>query len=420
MNIKKITAMTVCGVCLSSLCACSYRQVVWDQSTSEIRFSWWGNDERNECTLEGIAVFENNNEDISISPEYSEFAGFKSKMDAEIYSDGEADLMQLNYDWLYEYSPDGEGFYDLNELSDHIDLSNFSEQDMEFGTINGKLNALPTGVTAVTFIYNKTLYDTYGLELPKTWDDLFEAAKIMRMDETYPLQLSEKNFWLVCLAYLEQTTGKKAFDDSGSFILENEDMEIMLEFYLRLVNEKVSKRGTEFDRSDFGNIKIGGLAVWESDSGYYYDVAEESGFNVVVGDYITTDNYKSFGWYAKPSGLYAIKKGTSEPEAAADLMDFMLNSSDMAVLQGSTRGMPVSRSAMETLEAHEMLSGLEYEAMLKRKATPQLEVMSPYVEDSEIISIFTDACDSIYYEKSHIEDAAKKACDGIRAYLKKK
>lgn len=398
-------------LCVSLLCGCGVHQVERVQERAVIYYSWWGKDDHSERVIQGIDAFENSFADISVKPEYGEFEGFKSRMDSEFYSDTQADVMQLNYDWLYEYSPDGEQFYDLNELSEYIDLSNFSEFSLELGTVNDKLNALPYSINAVTFVYNQNFYDSYGLDLPQTWEDLFAAAKVMRSDEVYPLALSEKNFWMCCCAYMEQTTGHSVFDKENNFTLAQSDLEIMIDFYQRLVNEKVSKLGAEFDRNDFQDCITGGVATWNSDAGYFSDAAEKYGFNIVVGDYPAQENYKSYGWYVKPTSLLAVKKSTKEPEAAAKLLDFILNSSDMAALVGTTKGVPVSRSATETLAARDMLTGIGYISTQKINDTPELEIMSPYLENSQLISIFTDACESVYYGKMKTSTAAKRSLE---------
>lgn len=399
-----ISACLCCSLCLTS---CSSVRIIHEEPSCEITYSWWGKDDRNESTLEGLKIFGEQHEDISVRTEYGEYEGFKSRMNCEIYSDTEADVMQLNYDWLYEYSPDGTGFYDLSELSDHIDLSNFAKEDLQYGIIGGRLNALPISLNALTFAYNKTLYDSYGLKLPSTWEELFSAAKVMSKDGVYPLELTKKSIWMCCCAYLEQTTGKSAL--KNGFDLTDEDLKVMIDFCCRLLNEKVTPPGSDYDRSDISVLKAAGTVSWISDIGYFSDEAETGGFELEIGDYITADDYISYGWYIKPSSLYAIKKDCGDPEAAAELMDFLLNSPDMAAVQGRTRGIPVSRSAAETLEARDMLGGTEFEAAQKMNSDPQLKKMSPYIENADIIEVFNDACESVYYGKATSEQAASDA-----------
>lgn len=93
-------------------CALSERRMEHNVKT-EVSFSWWGKDARNEYTLDGLKAYQNSNKDVVVRPEYADFDGFKTRMDVEFFSDTTADIMQLNYSWLYEYSPDGEDFMTL-------------------------------------------------------------------------------------------------------------------------------------------------------------------------------------------------------------------------------------------------------------------------------------------------------------------
>ena len=44
---------------------------------------------------------------------------------------------------VFAYSPNGDTFYDLNKVSNIIDLSNYDDSDKAFYTVNGALQALP-------------------------------------------------------------------------------------------------------------------------------------------------------------------------------------------------------------------------------------------------------------------------------------
>ena len=91
--------------------------------TDEISFSWWGNDERHNYTLEGVDLFERENPGISVDCKYSVWSGYENRNRIYMLSGDEPDVMQINYNWIRQYSPDGNGYYDLYQLSDYIDLS---------------------------------------------------------------------------------------------------------------------------------------------------------------------------------------------------------------------------------------------------------------------------------------------------------
>lgn len=404
-----------CAVCAAAvLTGCTFGEARLEHpERAVISFSWWGKDARNEYTLEGLKEFQRGNENIVVTPEYSEFDGFKARMDVEYYSDTSADVMQLNYNWLWEYSQDGEGFYDLNELKDYIDLDAFDDDALAYGEINGKLNALPTGFNCVTFYYNRTMYENYGLDLPVNWQDLINAAEVMRSDEVYPIALTQKSAWLSAAAYCEQSTGKGMFSEDGKFQYDEEDIRMMLGFYQELLKDKVTKPSWDFDRNDFEDCVVGGVAAWISDAEYYCEPLKSAGFKVVVGNYPMAKRSKSSGWYKKPTSLYAIKKTTKHPEEAAQLLNYLVNSEEMALLQGTGKGVPASKAAVETLEGHDMLGTIQYQATEKMNAAQTFRPMAPDLEDQQAVDIFTAASESLYYDRTSIDVAAKSTYDKL-------
>ncbi|MBR1382991.1 MAG: carbohydrate ABC transporter substrate-binding protein [Ruminococcus sp.] len=374
------------------------------KEAKSVSFSWWGKDQRNEYTIEAIRDFEKKT-GLAVEVHFSEYEGFKNVMDMDFYSDTEADVMQLNYDWLYEYSPNGDGFYDLRELADTVDISVFPEEDLESGTINGKLNALPTSFNAITFYYNEDIYKKYGLSVPSTWEDLFAAAEVMRPDGIYPTELSSKSGWLSAVAYFEQTTGRELYKNGTELDMSEEDYKLMLGFYTELLDKEVTPTADDFDRNDLERDLSAGFAVWISDAEYYCDPSLNLGLHIIIGDYPCVSGAELFGWYKKPTSLYAIKKSTEDPESAARLLDFLVNSEEMNTLQKLGKGIPSSKSALEILEANDMLTGIQFDANQKMKDTDQLGMMSPYVEDTNAVNLFADIAARIHNGTMTLDEA---------------
>ncbi|MBQ8965076.1 ABC transporter substrate-binding protein [Ruminococcus sp.] len=406
---RRTAAVMTAAAVTAGLCSCHERFIKDTDERVEISFSWWGTDDRNERTLEGLRKF-SAEKGITVRPEYSEFSGFKSKMDTQIYSGTEADVMQLNYDWFYQYGRKGEEFYDLSTLKG-LDLSTYPESSLVCGRIDGTLQAIPYGFNSLTFIYNKTLLDSYGIAPPATWDELFEAETALRRDGVSILGLTDKCFWLVSCAYLEQTTGHRAFDEDGNLQLKTDDMVVMLDFSRKLIKEKVTGLGREYDRRDFSMLRMAGTVSWASDSGYFDETARDLKMELAVGPYITTEDYVGYGWYEKPTGLYAVRKDTKNPDESGELLDYLVNSPDMASSLGMSKGVPVSRAAEEALEARGMLDGVEYEANRKMKSEGRLKTMSPAMENSELIDIYIDALNSVYYNSYTVTTAANTALE---------
>ena len=56
---------------------------------------------------------------------------------------------------------------------------------------------------------------------------------------------------------------------------------------------------------------------------------KENGYDVKVGEYICEPGAKSLGWFVKPATMYAISNNTEHPEAAAKLLNYLLNGEEM-------------------------------------------------------------------------------------------
>lgn len=412
----RITAALLAVSLLCAGCGVDRAVVIPNQEYVEISLSWWGNDARTEYTLAAVQEFEKLHPDIKVNCSYSEWSGYEARSQVQMFSDTEADVMQVNFGWLSQYSPDGTGYYDIESVSDYIDLSNFSPDMLEYGRRKGVLNAIPIAMNAETVYINKTVYESYGLDIPETWDDLFNAARVMQKDGVYPIAGVSKAIWLYTITYAEQVTGKDFLRADGSLNFDADELQVMLEFYDRMVTEKVCPSVEYYSQTNIESGVYAADIAWVSDAANHMGPAQNNGFEIVVGAYTTMNGREpGDGWYAKPATMYAISKNTEHPEEAAILLDFLLNSPEMAILQGVEKGVPLSAAAQETLVENEMLEGLQYDAsLLMEEAGDTLGQMNPFVENSDLIDTFIDYCNMVVYDKAAPEDAARELYEVIR------
>ncbi len=396
---------------------CSQQTVITShQEQIEISLSWWGNDQRNEYTIAAVKQFEKHHPNIKVNCNYSEWSGYQARSDVQMVSNTESDVMQINYAWIEQYSPDGEGFYDIQELSEYVDLTNFTEDELNYGMQNGSLNAVPIALNTQSVYINKTLYDSYGLGIPETWDDFFHAADVMN-GEVYPVAMTSKSSWFFITAYAEQTCGKAFMTMDGKLNFTAADIQVMLEFYRSLIEKKVMPQVEYFERLAPEDGIYAGIVAWLSDGSSYCDRAIRNGYEYIVADYPVTETAAiGDGWYAKPATMYAISKNTDHPREAAMLLDYLLNSTDMAELQRIEKGIPLSDAAQNYLAENNHLEGMQYNAFLKmNEYAEDLKVISPYFENEDLIAAFRDAANAVLYDKA---DAAEKAQELHTVFVK--
>ena len=188
----------------------------------------------------------------------------------------------------------------------------------------------------------------------------------------------------------------------------------MIEFYNRLVTEKVIPKVEDFQRFNIDNRVYAGTVAWVSDAINYFGTLVEEGDEIIAADYTAFDSSDAGkGWYEKPATLYAISKNTNHPKEAAMLLDFLLNSAEMARLQGLEKGIPVSKAAKRHLEEDGQLTGLQYEASQVMENNSLISPMNSVIENTNLYETFITHSDMVLFDKGTLDDVA---IDLVSAY----
>ncbi|MGD8847017.1 MAG: ABC transporter substrate-binding protein, partial [Desulfobacteraceae bacterium] len=206
-----------------------------------IRMSWWGGDSRHKATVAALKKFQEKYPHIKVKAEYTGWSGHLEKLTTQIAGGTEADLMQVNWNWLSIFSKRGTGFADLNNFKDIIDLSQWDETLLTAGTMGDKLNGLPVSATGRVFFLNKSTYQKAGIEVPKTWDELIASAASFRENlgqGYYPFDATDLNGWLMTVLVATQQTGKSFIDpDTSKVAWTKAELVKALTFYQNLVDK---------------------------------------------------------------------------------------------------------------------------------------------------------------------------------------
>lgn len=402
---KKILSIFICLFVTLNLSACGSSDNSTPQDQVTIRFSWWGGESRHDKTVEAIQAFQNAYPNIKVKIEFSEWTGFKKKMNMRIAGNDEPDLMQINYDWLESYSKDGTGFYDLNKVSDSLDLSNFSSDILNYGTKNGVLNAIPISMNGKVIFYNKTLADKYGLDKFTTWDSLL-SSKNNITDGNYVFELDLLNAWFLGMTYIYDKTGKDFINDDMSLGYDQNDIKDLLSFYKTLIDNKIIPQPNSIKSYDLsGNNAVGNIS-WASEASKMDSGVKKNNSEITVGP-MPSNNGETPICYVKPSMLFAISKNTEHPKEAALLMNFLLNNPEGVSALGLDRGVPCSKSATDTLKENNQLSGTQYNAMSEVNKCKNI-LINPYCENTLIKEICNEALNEVNFGESSIDDIATK------------
>lgn len=387
-------------------------------NAAELRMSWWGGDSRHQATQAGLEVC-GAKYGHSIKPEFTGWGGHLEKVTTQLAGRTEADIMQINWPWLPFFSKDGTGFADINALSDIVDLSNLSADQIAAGTMNGKLNGLPVSTTGRVFWFNKSTFDKAGLALPTTWEELIAAGPVIAEkvgENVYPFEGIKLDAALLVQNYLTQITGKSFIDDATLTVAWSEDeLAEGIAFYQTLVDNHVMQDWKSY--AGAGNVKlhenplwadgtIGGSYQWDSSYFKFADALNE-GQELVPAGLLTTEKGSNTGVYRKASMVFAISANSDNKEAAAQIVNCMLNEKEGIAALGTARGLPASQAALAQLTSNGEIDAVQKLAndQVIAAAAP---VISPFVEHPEVQSAFEDALELFAYGEI---DAAEAASD---------
>lgn len=330
---------------------------------ADIKFSWWGGDSRHEATENAVKAFMEKYPEISVTTEYGAWSGWEEKQALNIVGGNGADVMQINWNWIDGYSGNGTNFYDLNQFGDIIDLTQFPQEVLDVCSIDGKLMAIPVSTTGCLFFWNKNTFDMIGCEIPTDLDSLLEAgAKFKEYGEDYyPFVIDTGyNRMYLMVNYLESVYGKPWVED-GVLQYTEEEIKEGLDFMTQLEEAHVMPtmavtNGDMADSTDKNpkwiDGKYAGTYVWDTSSIKMADAIEESvnvpNQELVLGDFVKLGDYD--GGFTKVSMAFAIPSSSENPEAAARLINFLLNEPEGVEICSLERGTPLSSAGRSLIE----------------------------------------------------------------------
>lgn len=397
-------------------------------SAANLRMSWWGSDDRHLATQEALKVC-GAKFGHTISPEFTGFQGHQEKIATQLAGRTEADIMQINWPWLPIFSKSGTGFADLNEYKDIIDLSQWSDADIQNGTVKGKLNGIPVSTTARIFMFNKTVYEKAGVALPKTWDDMFAAAPVMKAklgNDYYPFEAAPSegnglNARIVVLLRATQKTGKSFIDpEAGKVAWSEAELVEALQFYQSLVDKGVieswknsSAGGNRplFENPKWAKGQYASSYQWDSTYGKIAAPLEK-GLELVTARSPTSTGGVTEGIYRKPSMLIGISKNSKDPRAAAQIVNCLLNDPEAVTILGATRGIPSSKIAIRTLTDAGKIKPVQADAykVVMESEGPKV---SPLNEHPRVTEVFDSNLEAFAYGQQSAEDTAAEIIAGV-------
>ncbi|GAA1174949.1 ABC transporter substrate-binding protein [Nesterenkonia xinjiangensis] len=318
-----------------------------------LRFAWWGSTERNQLTQEALEAFEAET-GLSVSGESSDTAGHFDRLATAVAGGDAPDVFTLGGAYPGEYADRG-ALLDLDTVSDRLDLGTLDESALENGQIDGTQYALSTGSNALAVIVNPALLEEAGAERPDpqtwTWEDFEEIAEqVAENTDAY----GADGFDHDTVEVFARQHGEPLYTEEGQVGVTQDALEDMLTRMQDMVDTGAAppasviteQEGAAPEETLLATGQVAMTIDWSNFlSTFSQSVGEELELWPLPGEAETP------GVWQQSSQFYAISADTEDSEAAAELIDFLVNSPAAVEIMGLERGVP------DNPEMREILSG---------------------------------------------------------------
>jgi multiple sugar transport system substrate-binding protein len=219
--------------------------------------------------------------------------------------------------------------------ADNFDLSDFPPLGLETLTHGGHLYGIPWRTAMNQLFYRKDILDKYGIAVPETYDELYDAAVEVQqklredgVEDVYGitargLRGEGLNMWIVGSSVLP-AFGAKWFDDSGKPQVNSPEFVEAIAYYAKLLQDAGPPDAPAMSWDDCSKFYEAGKAVFYIDSGIQLSLMKDRGSDVAVNSEaalipIGPAGTRHTGMYVP---AYVMAKTAKNKEAAWEFMKF--------------------------------------------------------------------------------------------------
>ncbi|WP_109209119.1 MULTISPECIES: extracellular solute-binding protein [Microbacterium] len=332
--------------------------------------AFWGNDVRAELYNEAIAAFNEEYPNITVNSTFLAFPEFWEKRQTEAAGGNLPDVMQFDYSYLRQYSQN-ELLLDLDPfLGNIIETDPLPENILSIGVVNDVTYGIATSTNAWGLFTNPKLLEQAGVEefAGGSWEDYTEwmgevtdgaggafwgGGDFTGRIQNFELQLRSEG------ENLFNEDGTPGFDEERltEFWESGQDIRDGIGIPQQRV-EEVAPKGA------FDSALTASELTWDNfGAGYLAGLGADYTELGLIAPPVTEEGAKDL--YLKPSMLHTISANTEHPEAAATLVNFLVNSPQSGEIFGTNRGLPASETALDAAELDPLSQQVkDYEASI--------------------------------------------------------
>jgi multiple sugar transport system substrate-binding protein len=352
----------------------------------ELRFAWWGSQDRHNRTIKAIELFQQRYPYITITYEFAGFQEHFTKMATQATGGNLPDLMQQDYAFLTQWVGNNQ-LMPLDEyVNDHaINLTEVPKRSIDGGRINGKLYAVNLGNNSQTMVLDVDAFQKANVPLPPTnwtWDD-FEQIAMTIHSKLGILGAGAALGSLQLWKSLELGFGEWGYSSDGKSLGFTDDQRYI--DYLKMLLRLQDAGALLSQQEDIANHRAGNVEARPIVAGRA--AMEQVWSNQLVAVWNAAGSARNFKLamlprakgaiqaenYLKPSQFISITAKAKHPKEAAMFIDFITNDVEANKILLGERGVPISpkiQEAIRPLLTPPQVETQTYISLVEKEASP--------------------------------------------------
>ena len=319
-----------------------------------LNLAFWGNDVRAGLYEEAIAAFNEEYPNITVNSSFTDFPAYWEKRQTEAAGGGLPDVMQFDYSYLRQYSENGLLLDLAPYLGNIIDTEPLADNILQIGVVDGETTGIPTSTNAWGLFTNPKLLEQVGVDEFEggDWEDY--TAWIKEVSDAGAGSLwggTDFTGRIQNFEIQQRAKGEDLFTEDGEPNFTEKDLAAFWEQGedARAVTIPQQRLEEIYPVSGFDAGLTTSELTWDNfGAGYLANLGAEYTELGLVAPPVTEEGAKDL--YLKPSMLHSISSTTEHPEAAATLVNYLVNSPEAGAIFGTNRGLPASETMLEGAE----------------------------------------------------------------------
>ena len=334
-----------------------------DDKEIEMDFAWWGNQVRTDNTTAALEHYHELNPNVTVNGMAYQWSDYWTVLATNAAGGELPDLIQQDYAYISQFV-ESDDLLDLTPYveSGALDVSKIADNILETGKSGDGLYALCAGVNAPAMIYNKTLTDSLGIEIPDnmTMEQFREIGKEIyektgvRTQYGYGASENPLTYWI-------RSKGYTSFwgDDSLAY----DDASVMEDYYQYLIDGVAE--GWLMDTTTYADVDTTSVEqnplvyhtsentqAWNNNafSNMYVAFCNAAGDDVELAMTTWPSDDPTASNYQKPSQFFSVTTDAEDPDAAVAVLNYLINDLDGNKLLAAERGVPANTDVAAAME----------------------------------------------------------------------